>query len=56
MKIDVGAKYCGYHGDNARTFAVGAVSNEAKRLIEVTEASFYRAIEVIKRRRAYRVI
>lgn len=49
VKIDVGAKFRGYHGDNARTFPVGAVSNEAKRLIEVTEASFYRAIEAIKK-------
>ncbi len=41
VSIDLGAKYKGYHGDSSKTFAVGAISAEAKRLIEVTERSFY---------------
>jgi methionyl aminopeptidase len=41
VSIDLGAKYKGYHGDSAKTFAVGKVSSEALRLIEVTEKSFY---------------
>lgn len=45
VKIDVGAFYKGYHGDCAATFAVGSVSEEAERLIRVTEASFYKGIE-----------
>ena len=45
VKIDVGAFYKGYHGDCAATFAVGSVSDEARRLIEVTEDSFYKGIE-----------
>ncbi len=35
--IDVGTCYEGYYGDAARTFAVGTVSEEALKLMEVTE-------------------
>lgn len=45
ISIDLGAKYKGYHGDNAKTYAVGEISSEAKRLIEVTEKSFYAGME-----------
>ena len=45
VSVDVGATYQGFVGDNARTFAVGEVSQEAKELLEVTEASLYAAIE-----------
>ena len=48
VKIDVGARYCGYNGDSARTFAVGNVSDEALKLISVTERSFYEAMKVAK--------
>ena len=48
VKIDVGARYRGYNGDSARTFAVGKVSDEALRLISVTEQSFYEAMKVAK--------
>ena len=41
VKVDVGACYRGYNGDAARTFAVGTVSDEARKLIEVTRDSFY---------------
>ena len=41
VSIDVGAKYRGYHGDSCCTFMCGTVSDEAKRLIEATEKSFY---------------
>ena len=44
VKIDVGAFYKGFHGDSACTFAVGQVSDEAKKLIEVTRNSFWRGI------------
>ena len=36
VKIDAGAFYRGFHGDSANTFAVGAIPEEAKRLIETT--------------------
>ena len=48
VKIDVGAFYKGYHGDSARTFPVGKVSDEATRLIEATKQSFYAALEAVK--------
>ena len=48
VKVDVGASYRGYNGDSARTYAVGKVSDEALRLISVTERSFYEAMKVAK--------
>ena len=48
VKIDVGAHYKGYHGDSARTFPVGRVSEEAERLIAATKQSFYEALEALK--------
>jgi methionyl aminopeptidase len=42
ISIDVGAYFQGFHGDTAATFAVGNVSEEARRLIEVTRECFYR--------------
>lgn len=41
VKIDVGAFYHGFNGDMARTVPVGRVSDEATRLIEITEKSFW---------------
>ena len=48
VKVDVGARFRGYNGDSARTFAVGKVSDEALKLISVTEQSFYEAMKVAK--------
>ena len=48
VKIDVGAFYKGFHGDSARTIAVGNVSDEAKRLIEVTRQSFLDGVAAVK--------
>lgn len=45
ISIDVGAQLNGFQGDAARTFAVGNVSEEAKRLIEVTKQSFFEGIK-----------
>ncbi len=44
VSIDLGAKFDGYHGDNAATFACGDVSSEAKRLMDVTRESLYKGI------------
>lgn len=44
VKIDVGALYRGYHGDSAKTFAVGRVSAEATALMERTKECFYRGV------------
>ena len=48
VKVDVGARFRGYNGDSARTFPVGKVSDEALKLISVTEQSFYEAMKVAK--------
>ena len=48
VKIDVGAYYKGFHGDCAATFTVGEVSDEAKKLIEVTRQSFFEGIKAVK--------
>lgn len=44
VSIDVGAIVDGYYGDAARTFAVGCISEEAARLLEVTERSLQAGI------------
>lgn len=48
VKIDTGATYKGYVGDSARTIPVGNVSDEAKKLIEVTRNSFWKGIEALQ--------
>lgn len=45
VSFDVGACYKGYHGDAARTFGVGKISEEAQRLIDVTRESFFEGIK-----------
>lgn len=45
VSIDLGAKFDGYHGDNAATFACGDISPEAKRLIDATKESLYEGIK-----------
>lgn len=40
--------YKGYHADAARTFLVGNVDDKVRQLAEVTEASFFKAIELIR--------
>lgn len=42
--IDVGAELHGWYGDAARTFAVGAVAEEASRLMRVTEEALERGL------------
>ncbi len=48
VSIDLGAKKNGFNGDNAATFAVGEISEEARKLIEVTKQSFFEALKVAK--------
>ena len=46
--VDCGALYKGYYGDAARTFEVGTVDPEARRLLEVTRRSLELAVEAIR--------
>ncbi len=48
VKIDAGAFYRGFHGDSANTFAVGAIPEEAERLIEATRQSWRLGVEAIR--------
>lgn len=45
VSIDLGARLNGYNGDNAATFAAGAISSEAKRLCDTTRESLYVGIQ-----------
>ena len=44
VSVDVGAHFNGYHGDNAATFAAGAISPEAQELLDATRESLYEGI------------
>jgi methionyl aminopeptidase len=46
--IDCGVLYKGYYGDAARTFAVGEVSDEAQRLLTVTEEALRRGVAQVR--------
>lgn len=48
VSVDVGAYIDGYHGDSAKTFAVGEISDTAKSLMASTEESLMLAIEMAK--------
>jgi methionyl aminopeptidase len=48
VKVDVGAFYKGFHGDRARTIAVGHVSEAAEKLIRVTRESFFAGVANVK--------
>ena len=48
ISVDVGAFYNGFHGDAARTFPVGRVSEDALKLIEVTRQSFFEGLKFVR--------
>lgn len=48
VSIDIGATFEGYVGDSAKTFCVGEVSDEKRRLVEVTRQSFYEGLKFAK--------
>jgi methionyl aminopeptidase len=48
IAIDVGVVFRGYVGDAARTLPVGNISDESKRLIAVTEGSFWAGVEKVR--------
>ncbi len=49
VSVDVGAFYKGFHGDCAATFACGAISADAQKLIDVTKQSFFEGIRFARR-------
>ena len=48
ISVDIGAELKGYHGDAAKTFAVGNVSEEAKKLMRVTEEALNKGVAAAK--------
>ncbi len=48
ISIDMGAYINGYHGDCARTYGVGEISDADRKLIEVTQQSFFEGIKFAK--------
>ena len=48
VSVDVGAMINGYHGDAARTFFAGDVSDEARRLVRITRESFFEGIKMAR--------
>lgn len=48
VSLDFCAYKNGYHADAARTFLVGDVSEEKRRLVRVTEECFFKAVENLK--------
>ena len=49
VSVDLVALKNGYNGDAARTFLVGNVSKEARRLVEVTKQAFFEGIKYAKK-------
>ncbi|MDE6356559.1 MAG: type I methionyl aminopeptidase [Clostridia bacterium] len=45
VSVDITAEKNGFHGDAARTYLIGNVSEEKRRLVKVTEECFFKAIE-----------
>jgi methionyl aminopeptidase len=48
LKVDTGAYFQGFHGDSCITIAVGEVTPDAAKLIQVAEESLYKGIEQVK--------
>jgi methionyl aminopeptidase len=48
ISLDIGVEFEGYYADCAATFGVGKISNEARRLIDITERSLYLGIDKAK--------
>ena len=45
VSVDITAEKNGFHGDACRTFLIGNVSEDKRRLVKVTEECFFKAIE-----------
>lgn len=45
VSVDMGVIYEGFHGDSARTFAVGEIGKKSRQLLEVTRDALYLGIE-----------
>lgn len=48
VSVDIGSVYKGYNGDAARTFAIGRISDEKQKLIDVTKQSFFEGVKILR--------
>lgn len=48
LKVDCGVGVDGFHADAARTIAIGEISDEKRRLMEVTKQCFFEGIKVLR--------
>ncbi|AST95479.1 type I methionyl aminopeptidase [Shouchella clausii] len=48
ISLDIGAYYNGYHGDSAWTYGVGTIKEEDQKLLDATEASLYKGLELAR--------
>ena len=48
VSVDCGSIYKGFNGDAARTFMIGKVDDKVKKLVEVTEQSFFEGVKILK--------
>ncbi len=48
IAVDIGANYKGYHGDSAWTYAVGTISEEDQKLMNVTKEALYQGLNAVK--------
>jgi methionyl aminopeptidase len=49
LSVDAGAIFEGFHGDGAFTMPIGQVSEEAQRLIQVTEEALWAGIRAVRK-------
>jgi methionyl aminopeptidase len=48
LNVDITVIYEGYYGDSSKMFCIGKVMPHAKRLVDITQQSMYKGIEMIK--------
>lgn len=48
VSVDIVVAYKGYHGDATRTYAVGQISEEKQKLMQVTKECFFKGIQNIR--------
>ena len=46
--VDIGVFYKGYHTDATRTYLIGSVTEDKKRLVEVAEECFFKGMDGLK--------
>lgn len=48
ISVDIGANFKGYHGDSAWTYAIGTITPQAQRLMDVTRESLFEGLKFAK--------